>query len=381
MKIALIGTRGVPARYGGFETCAEELGRRLVRMGHEVRVYCRTGYYEKNISEYLGMTLVRRPALPVKFFETLSHTALSLLHACTRRTDILMVFNSANSPLLILPAWLGKKIALNTDGLEWKREKWRGLGRIYYRTVERLAAHLPVPLISDSHEIGKYFRKTYGRETRYITYGAPLEESRRPELLERFGLRPGNYFLQMARFEPENNIHLTIRAFEKIETDMTLAIVGGAKYRSKYVEELYAVKDPRVRFLGFCYEEDILRELLCNAFVYIHGNAAGGTNPGLLQAMGAGAFIIACDVSFNREVCADAALYFDMNGSSLRDKMIWAVRHPAALAPMKNAAKRIVRERYDWDAVAAEYDKLFSEMAVRPVGIEQKRKRLSLSAE
>jgi len=359
MKIALIGTRGVPARYGGFETCAEELGRRLARRGHEVWVYCRSGYYGRRTGFFEGMRLVYLPALPIKFFETPSHTALSLLHILRRRFDILMVFNLANSPLLFLARRPGERIALHLDGLEWTREKWRGPGRMYYQFAARLATRLPVPLISDSREIQKYFRRRFGRGTEYISYGASIEESRHPALLEPFDLRPGSYFLQMARFEPENNILLTIRAFEKLETKMRLALVGGTTYRSKYADEVFATKDPRIRFLGFCYDRDVLRELRTNAFAYIHGNEAGGTNPGLLQAMGAGCFVIARDVPFNREVCGDGAVYFQKHIGELKEKMAWALAHRAELEPPKIRARQIIRARYNWDAVTLDYERLF----------------------
>ena len=359
MKIALIGTRGVPARYGGFETCAEEVGRRLARRGHEIWVYGRTGYDRRRLEYYEGMRLVRLPALRVKFLETLSHTALSLVHAAGRRMDAVLVFNSANSPLIALSGRIGRKTVLHTDGLEWMREKWRGPGRLYYKLAERLAAHLPAALISDSRVIQRYYRDVYRRETRFISYGAPVEESRDPSLLDRFGLRPGEYFLQIARFEPENNQGLAVRAFEGLAAEKKLVLVGGSRYRTTYAAETMATTDARIMFPGYCYESDVLRELLCHAYAYIHGNEVGGTNPGLLQAMGAGCFVIARDVPFNREVCGDAALYFRKDVEDLREKMVWALANEAALGAFKERARRTVRERYDWDAVALEYERLF----------------------
>jgi glycosyltransferase involved in cell wall biosynthesis len=365
MTLALIGTRGVPARYGGFETGAEEIGKRLVRRGHKVWVYCRTGYSGAALREFEGMRLVHLPALPIKFLETLSHTALSLLHAAFRSFDALLVFNSANSFLVILPRLLGKNIVLHTDGLEWMREKWSGLGQTYYRLAEKVAAKSSVPLISDSAEIQKHYLRSYGRESHYIAYGAALEESHSPELLERFGLQPGDYFLQIARFEPENNILLSVRAFEMVETSKKLALVGGTKYRSNYAAEVRASSDPRVRFLGFCYDADVRRELLCNAYAYIHGNEAGGTNPGLLQAMGAGCFIVARDVAFNREVCGETAVYFPKDADRLRDLLQWTIGHSAELECMKEKSRQIIKDRYDWDTVTTDYERVFETISNR----------------
>ena len=172
MRIALIGTRGVPGRYGGFETCAEELGKRLVQRGHEVTVYCRPSYYEEKLDEFLGMKLVYLREIRLKSFETLYHTFVSLLHALRQKFDILLVFNAANSPALILPKLFRKKVLLHMDGLEWKRGKWSALGKKYYKFAEWLATKLRVELIADSKEIQNYYKAQYGKETHYLSYGA-----------------------------------------------------------------------------------------------------------------------------------------------------------------------------------------------------------------
>ena len=169
MRIALIGTRGVPARYGGFETCAEELGKRLVKEGHDVTVYCRPSYYEEKCEEYLGMKLVYPSEVSVKSLETLHHTFVSLLHALRQRFDIHLVFNAANSPALILPKLFGKKVLLHMDGLEWKRSKWSALGKRYYKFAEWLATKLSVELIADSKEIQNYYKTQYGKKTHYLS--------------------------------------------------------------------------------------------------------------------------------------------------------------------------------------------------------------------
>jgi glycosyltransferase involved in cell wall biosynthesis len=358
MKIAFIGTRGVPARYGGFETCAEEVGKRLARRGHDVRVYCRSRYYPERLRTYEGMTLIYRPAFRSRILETLSHTALSLGHAALRANDVCLVFNTANSPLLWIARLAGKKVVVHTDGLEWERDKWRGWGGRYFKWAATHATRLSVPLISDSREIQAYYRRVFDRETHFIAYGAPLLESREPSLLRPFGLEPGEYLLQLARFEPENNFHLTIDAFSRLDTTKKLVLVGGSAYESDYIRRLRATRDPRVIFPGFVYDPDVLRELLTNAYAYIHGNEAGGTNPGLLQALGAGCAVLARDVAFNREVGESSAVYFDETADDLRAKMRWALDHPGDLPGLRAGARRIIRERYDWEAVADAYERL-----------------------
>ncbi len=363
MRIAFLGTRGLPARYGGFETCAEELGRRLADRGHDVRVYCRRSRVGPRLSRYLGMRLVHLPAIKIRSLETLSHVFVSLLHALLRKNDILLVFNYASVPLLALPAWLGKTIVLHMDGMEWTRQKWEGLGRWYFALAERLAVLLPLPLISDARAIQVYYRKRYGRETHFLSYGAPLLATRTPAVLDRVGLSSRGYFLQIARFEPENNIHLTIRAFQSLETEKQLVLIGGNAYRSRYAVAVRSTTDPRIRFLGFCYDPDLLRELLCHSYAYIHGNEAGGTNPGLLQAMAAGSFIIARDVVYNREVADGAARFFPKNAAGLLAELRWTLHHPEAMSAGREQARDIVRRRYDWNRVTDEYEALFHRLA------------------
>jgi len=196
LKIAFIGSRGVPAHYGGFETCAEEIGKRLVRRGHDIRIYCRSGYNAQRLQAYEGMKLIYRPAIHSRAFETVSHTAISLLHAALHDNDVCLVFNPANSPLLWIARLFGKRVVLHTDGLEWERGKWRGLGSRYFKWAATHATRLSVPLISDSREIQNYYRRVFNRETHFIAYGAPIVESRDPSLLASFGLTPGGYILQ-----------------------------------------------------------------------------------------------------------------------------------------------------------------------------------------
>jgi len=359
MRIALIGTRGIPARYGGFETCAEELSQRLVKKGHEVTVYCRSGYYKKKLREYKGARLIHLPECKIKFLDTLSHTWLSLVHAFWKKYDVVLIFNYANTPLLVLPELLGMNVILNLDGMEWQRGKWRGLGRKYFRFAEWLSMRLGIDLIVDSKCLQQYYKGKYGKSIYFIPYGAELQHSRRPEILEKYGLKPGEYFLQITRFEPENNPLLSIQAFEKTDTDKDLVLVGGARYSSPYTDEIYSSKDQRIKRLGFIYDPGELRELLCNCFSYIHGNEVGGTNPGLLQAMASGCFVVCRDVPFNREVLHDAGVYFQKDLDSLEEKLKWTLEHASQLPEKREQAKKIIQRHYDWDDVVEKYIEIF----------------------
>jgi len=360
MRIALLGIRGVPAKYGGFETCAEEIGKRLAAKGHEVLVYCRKGFYPEEQEEYLGMRMIYLPELRWQPLETLSHTFISIINAVRKRVDICMVFNVANSPLLLIPLMFKRKVLLNVDGLEWTRSKWSPLGQKYYRFSAWLASKLTCGLIADSREIQRYYEEKYGRESHYISYGAYRRSSQNPSLLTQFGLKPQDYFLQITRFEPENNPLLSIQAFMGLETKKKLVVVGGSKYRTNYSAQIHAVDDTRIVFPGYVYDQDILRELSCNCLAYIHGNEVGGTNPGLLNAMASGCFVISRDVPFNREVLQDGGVYFQKDIDSLRERLAWALENSQKMSEFAAKGQKIIQAHYNWDSVASEYEELFN---------------------
>lgn len=359
----MIGTRGVPANYGGFETCVEELGRRLAERGHRVTVYCRESYYPRKQESYLGMRLVYLPNMRRKALDTLSHTFLSVWHALSRPYDVYMVFNAANSPALLPARVLGKKIAINTDGLEWKRGKWGRAGRTYYQAAEWLSTKIADRIIADSRGIQDYYRERYHTDSTLIAYGAYPQESRNPGLLASLGLRPGEYFLQITRFEPENNPLLTVEAFNRLKTDKKLVLVGGVPYESDYSRRLKAAAGNKVLFPGFIYEKELLNELWCNCYAYVHGNEVGGTNPALLQTMASDCFTLAIDVSFSHDVLADCGIFFRKDTNDLAQKMAWALDHPDELAGFKKKARERIRACYSWDLVAQQYEELFLELA------------------
>jgi glycosyltransferase involved in cell wall biosynthesis len=362
LRIALIGTRGVPANYGGFETCVEEIGWRLARKGHSVTVYCRSGYYHEKLESYKGMKLVYLPNLKKKTLDTLSHTAISMFHALSQNYDIYMVFNAANSPAVFILKLFGKKIAINTDGLEWKRGKWGTFAKKYYLFCEWLSSKLANRLISDSPSIEKYYWERYGVESSIIAYGAETMESKTPEIIRQIGIEPNEYFLQITRFEPENNPLFTIQAYKKLETHKKLVLVGGVKYKSEYFNKMKKESTPKIMMPGFIYDKDLLRELWCNCYAYIHGNEVGGTNPALLQSMAAGCFTIAINVHFNKDVLNDCGHYFDKNPESLADKMAWVLSNPDSLKPYKDKAKQRIKDYYSWDLITDKYESLFFEL-------------------
>lgn len=362
MKIAMIGTRGVPARYGGFETCVEELGKRLAVKGHRVTVYCRTSYYDDRPIGYKGMELVYLPNVKLRSLDTLSHTFISICHALWQSFDVLMVFNAANSPALLLPRTLGMNIVVNPDGLEWKRGKWGRIGRRYYKLSEWLSAKLASRIIADSPGIKEYYHAEYGADSICIAYGAYVADSSRPELLDSLGLAPGNYYLQITRFEPENNPLLTVQAFQRLKTDKKLVLIGDVPYQSAYSQLIKRSAGANVLLPGFVYEQDLLHELWCNCYAYIHGNEVGGTNPALLQAMACGSFVIARNIDFNRHVLSGCGIFYEKTVDSLTQAMEWSLRRGLDLSEYKRCAQARIRDHYSWESVADQYEAVFQSL-------------------
>jgi glycosyltransferase involved in cell wall biosynthesis len=359
VRIALIGTRGVPARYGGFETAVEEVGRRLVTLGHEIVVYCR----EPGPAEHLGMQRVVVRSLKKKVLETLSSTALATGHAARHRPDVVVLFNAANAPLLPLLRAARLPVAMHVDGLEWKRAKWSGAGRRYYRAAEALAVRWSDALIADAAGIADYYRTEFGAVTEQIAYGAPVLADPGTEQLAAAGLTPGGFHLVVARFEPENHVTEIVAGYRSSAAALPLVVVGSAPYADAYTGTVRAAAadDPRIQLVGGVWDQRLLDQLYAGALTYLHGHSVGGTNPSLLRAMGAGTATLAWDVSFNREVLGDSGRFF---GSPAELAALLEAAEADEADVAARAAQALVEAgRYDWDEVAKRYEQLCERLA------------------
>ncbi len=350
----MVGTRGVPARYGGFETCIEEVGKRLVERNHEVRVYCR-GAAEAGDS-YLGMSLVHRPALKKKSLETLSHTALSVQHLLAHRTDVALVFNAANSPFLPLLRARGIPVATHVDGLEWKRAKWGRNGRHYYRAAEALSVRWSDALIADAQGIADYYIDEFSAKTELISYGAPILTGTATDKLGTLDLTPGNFHLAVARLEPENHVAEIVRGYVASKATTPLVVVGSAPYADAYTAAIREAADSRVQLVGGVWDQELLDQLYAHCTTYLHGHSVGGTNPSLLRAIGAGAATIAFDVSFNREVIGEAGRFFT-DEDSVAAQIEYAEANPEVISELGTIAQNRA-QTYNWDEVADAYEAL-----------------------
>jgi glycosyltransferase involved in cell wall biosynthesis len=352
----MVGTRGVPARYGGFETAVEEVGSRLVAMGHEVVVYSRGKDRSKT---YRGMQRVRLPALRHPVMETLSHTALSVGHLVTHRTDVALVFNAANAPLLPFIKAARIPVAVHVDGLEWQRAKWGPNGRRYYLANERLSVRLADELISDAIAIQDYYRSRYDAESTFLAYGSPILPPADPRLLAELDLVPGGYHLVVARMEPENHVDVIVEGYRGSRAILPLVVVGSVPYPSGHERTVHtiAAADPRIRMLGGVWDQDLLNSLYAGSASYLHGHSVGGTNPSLLRAMGAGASVIAWDVNFNREVLGDTGRFFRQS-TELAAAVEEVEANPLSAGALGEDARKRAATQYRWDDVAAGYESL-----------------------
>jgi glycosyltransferase involved in cell wall biosynthesis len=354
----------VPARYGGFETAVEEIGRRLAARGHDVTVYCRRTEHAP-LDHHLGMRLVTLPALHSKSLETLSHSAVAVAHAVARdRPDVTFLFNSANAGFLPLLRARRIPVAVHVDGLEWQRSKWSGTGQRYYRAAEALAVRWADALIADAPGIAGYYEEEFGASTELLTYGAPVLRSVPDGGLAELGLTSKQYCLAVARFEPENHLDLIVRGYRASSLPHPLVVVGSAPYGDAHTATVHAAAagDERIRFTGAVWDQDLLDQLYAHARLYLHGHSVGGTNPSLLRAMGAGTAVAAYAVRFNRDVLgedgwffseeADLAVQLDHVGSDL-------ARCTAAGARLQTRAAA----RFRWDDVADGYADLARRLA------------------
>jgi glycosyltransferase involved in cell wall biosynthesis len=370
MRIAIMGTRGVPAAYGGFETFAEELGSRLAARGHGVTVYGRSHVIPDGLREHRGMRLRVLPTIRHKYLDTVAHTGLSVLDGLVRRFDVVLICNNANAPFALVPRLGGSKVVLNVDGLEWERGKWNRLGRWYYQACAWLSPKLPIVLVSDAHVIARWYRERYGKPTVYIPYGSDAARTPPGPTLARLGLEPGRYLLYVSRLEPENHAHTVIEGYRLAGglagLGVPLVVVGDAPYATEYKSalEAAAAATPGVALTGYVFGEGYA-ELQSNALAYVQATEVGGTHPALVEAMGRGATILANDVPEHREVLDTAGRYYARNDpAALAAELVVLVGDPALRAALGAAAASRALADFSWDHVTDEYERLFERLVV-----------------
>jgi glycosyltransferase involved in cell wall biosynthesis len=358
MRIALLGTRGIPANYGGFETFAEEISVRLVQRGHHVTVYGR----EKNaLTEYRGVQLRYLPTIRHKYFDTVSHTGLSTADLLFRGFDVVLFCNAANAIFTGWPRLLGIPTALNVDGVERHRKKWNFAAKAWYLASEWLSTFCCSTVITDAEKIREYYLERYGLDSTFIPYGADIGKVPETDQVRSLGLEPGKYVLYVSRMEPENNALMVREAFERLDTDFKLALIGDAPYAAGYIKRVKATSDPRIVIPGSIYGPGY-QQLQSHCAVYVQATEVGGTHPALIEAMGRGSLVLYLNTPENAEVAGDAAIMFEDEADLVRKLQHAVSLTPAERADWGNRAMDRMARLYSWEAVTNQYESLLQNL-------------------
>ncbi len=366
LAVGFLGSRGVPARYSGFEVVVEELGARLAERGHEVTVYNRLPHYRLPEGHWRGMKVVALPSIPTKNLDTIVHTTLSMLHAAWRRYDIIYLCGVGNAILARLATLCGMRVVINVDGADFRRKKWGGFASRWLHRSERWALHYGDCVIADNSTIADRYERDYGVRPEHLTYGVPIrDEPVHVGELERWGLTPRGYFLYVSRLTPENEADLLLRAHAKLQDPLPLVIVGEVPYEHGYMDKLRSLAGPRVIFTGGRFAEAYV-ELSQNALAFVMPATIEATRLVLLDQLGMGACILYQDCAATREVLQDAGLPFDGTdpAGSLAALLERAARHPEECAAAGRRARRRA-EAYDWPAVVRRYEEIFQRVLGR----------------
>ncbi len=367
MKIAILGTRGIPASYSGFETAAEQLASRLVDRGHEVVVYCRPHVVDRSLDHYKGASLVHLRTIQNKYLDTFVHTLRSALHAARiTRPDVALFFIAGNSPLCLITRRAGIPSVINIDGLDSDRRKWPALAKTYLRFAESRAPRWADLALTDSHEVADVFERRYGTRIGVVPYGVEDPGHGGTQTLERLGLEPRKYVLFVGRLEPENNPHLLVEAFSRIDAararGMKLVIVGGAPYANEYIQQVWRSADPRVVFPGYVFGQGYW-ELQKHAYLFCAPTEVGGTHPVILEAMVAGNCVLVNDHPPNVETVGDAGIYF--SGAAGVDDLFRNLERLLADPELveRYRGQALVRARsYSWELITNQYERMLSEV-------------------
>jgi glycosyltransferase involved in cell wall biosynthesis len=357
VNFAILGSRGFPSTYSGYETLVRHLAPALCDAGHRVTVYSREPVGRGRVWDVDGIRCIATPGIPGKSLSTPTFGLTSSVDAAFRDFDAILVVNIANGFWLPLLRLARTPTAVNTDGIEWERGKWNRTAQSVFRRGAKFCARHASELICDSHAIGDIWRELFDRDSTFIPYGAPVLPEVGKDRLASFGLADRPYLLSVARLVPENNVDLTLDAADLLaERELTTVIVGSSVGDSPIADRLRRLtKKGRVVWLGHVSDQDLLNQLWANCTVYVHGHSVGGTNPSLLQAMGAGAPTIALDTRFNAEVIDAPEQLYRADVGDLRSRIEWLLDSPSAREEIAARQRRRIAEHYSWDAVCAGY--------------------------
>lgn len=364
MKLAILGSRGFPSTYGGYETLVRRLARDWTKLGHQVTVYCRTRDAGRRTWCAEGVRCIWTPGRDSKSLSTLSFGATSSIDAAFRRYDAVLVLNIANGFFLPLLRFVGTPTVVNTDGIEWKRGKWGPIGRRVFLCGARLTARHSSLLVADSKAIARLWETQFGVPSTFIPYGADVISDPGRDRVAALGLESKSYALVVARLIPENNVELFLDALDEMSTVAPAVVVGSTNYRSDLESRLRSLDHSgRVRWFGHVSDQELLTQLWTNCGAYVHGHSVGGTNPALLQALGAGAPTLALDTEFNREVLSNDEQLFGYDPRQLAERLEMLLANAETQSRFSSYGQAIVDKHYSWEAVSTSYLEALSDVS------------------
>jgi glycosyltransferase involved in cell wall biosynthesis len=366
MKIAILGTKGIPNTYGGYEQFAEFISTRLVQGGHEVTVYNPHDHEFKEDS-FKGVKIIRKysPENIMGGAANIVYDYLCLKDALKKDFDI--IYEAGYHSVAPSYRWLNVRkmkrpiILTNMDGLEWKRSKWSKSVQNIIKKLERIAVDESPYLISDNVGIQKYYQENFNAKSFYIPYGADPIEKFDLSHLTRWNVKQNEYFILVARMEPENNIEPIIKGHIESGTKSPLLVVGSCKTPfGQYLVKTY--QHPGIQFIGGIYDKVQLDSLRHFSLGYFHGHSVGGTNPSLLEAMASQSFIIAHNNDFNKSILENSAVYFD-TVLDIRN----AIKNVEALSVADRALFvdqnfNRIKSFYNWDNIVKMHEDLFNDL-------------------
>lgn len=359
LNIAIIGSRGYPYVYSGYETLVKELSERMISRGHNVRVYCHNSLFKSKPKNVNGIELIYTPSIETKFLSQFVNSLFSFIHVSFSKIDIVFVVNSANGPFGILTKIFRKKTLINVDGLEWLRPKWKGLGGIYYKIASKLSTILFDYVITDSYEMKKIYQDKFNSSSFVIAYGPTVFRNENHELIEsEFNLKKNNYYLIVGRLIPDNNVKLIVDGFLKSCSNKKIVVVGDVPYKDKYADSLKKINDERLILTGYVKDPELLSQLYNNCYSYVHGHEFGGTNPTMINALNINCKIIALKTNFNIEMLNNKeAIYFNKDINSVVNSFN---KFEKSTSNFNN--KYLLPKIYDWNYITESYIKLFKQI-------------------
>ncbi len=368
LRIAAFGGfRTIPPKEGGAgsDKFAFELYPRLIRLGCDLIAYCRIYPGERRVQmadEFQGVRLKYFSTVSKAGFDTLFHSLKSTFDIIIHNTaDVVHLHSGANSIWAILLRCAGKRVYITQFAMDWKRDKWPWYGKLFYRFSNYLTAYFPTAVVFDNIFTQEYFEKKFKREYYFIPYGSEVKEPPAVSpILDKLGISADNYILFVGRFIPDKGVHLLIRAFETVKTDMKLVLVGGSPNPGTYENEIHQTTDNRIIFAGYVYGDDT-NFLMKNAFVYVQPSLIEGLSPVILTVMGLGTPLICSDIAENKFITKENAAHFASGDSnSLAEQLIYCIENPGLIREKAELGRKDILTRFNWDSVAEKYLELFN---------------------